>query len=229
MFSAKPFALAFCLALTGCAHSDENAKADASHGWWPFGAEQTEAKIVAEPKPKPQSAQAWLEQYEPRLREALKDSRFELERRDNLLVVIAPVDSSFNPDRPGMLLPVTLGPFSRIAKLVEGDTKTGVLVLGHADSSGNASRNHELSRERAGAVAAIFRLSGLKRDRLLIKGLGSERPRATNDSTEGRARNRRVEILLTPQDSLLALLGQYNQPAKVASVPVPALAAEQAK
>lgn len=229
MYSVKPFALAFCLALTGCAHSDENAKADTSHGWWPFGAEQGEAKIVAEPKPAPQLAQAWLEQYEPRLREALKDSRFELERRDNLLVVIAPVDSTFNPDRPGMLLPITLGPFSRIAKLVEGDAKTGVLVLGHADSSGNAARNHELSRERAGAVAAIFRLSGLKRDRLLIKGLGSERPRASNDSTQGRARNRRVEILLTPQDSLLALLGQYNQPAKVLPVPVPALAAEQAK
>lgn len=229
MYSVKPFALAFCLALTGCTHSAENPKADASHGWWPLGAEQAEVKSVAEPEPEPQLVQAWLEQYEPRLREALKGSRFEVERRDNLLVVIAPADATFNPDRPGMLLPVTLGPFSRIAKLVEGDAKTGVLVLGHADSSGAAARNHELSRERAGAVAAIFRLSGLRRDRLQFKGLGSERPRATNDSTEGRARNRRVEILLTPQNSLLALLGQYNQPAKVASVPVPALAAEQAK
>ena len=56
---------------------------------------------------------AWLDEYEPKLRDALVDSRFEVERRDNVLVVTAPVDSSFNPDRPGMLLPVTLGPITR--------------------------------------------------------------------------------------------------------------------
>ena len=68
---------------------------------------------------------AWLDEYEPKLRDALVDSRFEVERRDNVLVVTAPVDSSFNPDRPGMLLPVTLGPITRVAKLVEKDEDGG--------------------------------------------------------------------------------------------------------
>ncbi|TLX63510.1 OmpA family protein [Stutzerimonas nosocomialis] len=171
-----------------------------------------------EPVPaEPKVDLAWLDDYEPRLRDALKDSRFELERRDALLVVTAPVDGSFNPDRPGMLLPATLGPLSRVAKMVENDSKTAVVVLGHADSTGAEEANRVLSRERAGAVAAIFRLSGLKTDRLLIRGLGSDMPRAANDSSEGRALNRRVEMVLAPQSTMQALVAQYSQPAAASS------------
>ena len=120
---------------------------------------------------------AWLDEYEPKLRDALVDSRFEVERRDNVLVVTAPVDSSFNPDRPGMLLPVTLGPITRVAKLVEKDEDGGRHPR-HADSTGADDVNRTISRERASAVAAIFRLSGFKHDRLRIRGLGSDMPRA---------------------------------------------------
>lgn len=155
---------------------------------------------------------AWLDDYEPRLRDALKESSFEVERRKGLLVVTAPVDASFNPDRPGMLLPVTLGPISRVAKLVENDEKTAVVVLGHADSTGSVEINRTISRQRAGAVAAIFRLSGLKHDRLRIRGMGSDMPRASNEHEEGRALNRRVEMMLAPQATLLALISQYNTP-----------------
>lgn len=164
---------------------------------------------------------AWLDGYEPRLRDALKDSRFELERREGVLVVTAPVDASFNPDRPGMLLPVTLGPLSRVAKLVEGDEKTAVIVLGHADSTGSLEINRDISRQRAGAVAAIFRLSGLKHDRLRIRGLGPDMPRASNENEEGRALNRRVEMVLAPQATLLSLVAQYSEaPAKETQVAV---------
>jgi hypothetical protein len=45
-------------------------------------------------------------------------------------------------------------------------------------------------------VAAIFRLSGLQRDRLMLRGMGGDAPRAANDSVEGRALNRRVELLV---------------------------------
>lgn len=160
---------------------------------------------------------AWLDDYEPKLRDALIGTRFEVERRDSVLVVTAPVDSSFNPDRPGMLLPVTLGPITRVAKLIEKDDKTAVVVLGHADSSGADDINRTISRDRAGAVAAIFRLSGLKHDRLRIRGLGSDMPRAANDSKEGRALNRRVEMILAPQTTMLALIAQYEHPAQPAT------------
>lgn len=187
------------------------AKAESgSHWWWPFGGKTDEVKAV--PMPDPKITQAWLDDYEPRLRVAILDSRLELERRDNVLVITAPVDGSFNPDRPTMLLPITLGPFSRIAKVVETDSKTAVLVLGHADTSGAQPANQKLSQERAQSVAAIFRLSGLQRDRLMLRGMGSLMPRAANDSVEGRGLNRRVEIILTPQNTMLALLSKYSIP-----------------
>lgn len=156
---------------------------------------------------------AWLDDYEPRLRDALKESHFEIERRkEGILVVTAPVDATFNPDRPGMLLPVTLGPITRVAKMVEVDDKTAVVVLGHADSTGSLEINRTISRQRAGAVAAIFRLSGLGHDRLRIRGVGSDMPRASNEHQEGRALNRRVEMVLAPKTTLLALIAQYNTP-----------------
>ncbi|UVE18859.1 OmpA family protein [Pseudomonas sp. LS44] len=228
----KTAAVFICLTATGCSslnHEPSSSSpstrsaASSEKSWWPFGGKKTAPETAA--KIDEAATHAWLDAYEPRLREALKDSKFTLERRDNVLIVTAPVDSSFNPDRPGMLMPTTLGPFSRVAKLVEGDSKTGVLVLGHADTSGQAPVNRQLSQERAQAVAAIFRLSGLRRDRLLLKGVGSDMPRAANDSREGRALNRRVEIVLTPQHTLMALLAQYNTPAKAG----PVLAVTQTK
>ncbi|MGY2339160.1 OmpA family protein [Pseudomonas sp. SDO5532_S415] len=206
----------------------EVAKAGAESGgswWWPFGGkETTTAKAV--PMPDPKVTQAWLDDYEPRLRTAIKDSNLQLERRENVLVVTAPVEGSFNPDRPAMLLPVTLGPFTRVAKILEADPKTAVLVLGHSDTSGAAPANVKLSQERAQSVAAIFRLSGLQRDRLMLRGMGSEAPRAANDSVEGRALNRRVELLVTPQNTMVALLSKYNMPAPA---PVRMVAAQDVK
>ncbi|WP_060512670.1 OmpA family protein [Pseudomonas sp. NBRC 111124] len=213
--------------------TEKVAKADAksesaSHWWWPFGGDDKQAKGPVVPKIDEKATQAWLDQYEPKLREAVKDSKLELERRDNVLVVTIPVDSSYNPDRPNMLLPMTLGPITRVAKAVEGDSKTAVLVLGHADTSGVAAANQKLSLERAASVSAIFRLSGLQRDRLSLKGMGSEMPRAANDSPEGRALNRRVEMLLTPQNTMLALLAKYQQAAPVAT-PASMVAVQDAK
>ncbi|WP_057430110.1 OmpA family protein [Pseudomonas syringae group genomosp. 3] len=180
--------------------------------WWPFGAEGQKDEPKALPMPDPKVTQAWLDEYEPRLRAAIKDSPFQLERREDLLAITAPVDSSFNPDRPAMLLPNTLGPITRLAKVVEGDQKTAVLILGHADTSGPTEGNQKISQERAQSVAAIFRLSGLERNRLSQRGMGAVMPRAANDSLEGRALNRRVEILMTPQDTMRALMARYALP-----------------
>lgn len=193
--------------------------------WWPFGGKDAPATKPV-PMPDPKVTQAWLDDYEPKLRTAIKDSKLELERRDDVLVVTAPVDGSFNPDRPAMLLPVTLGPFTRVAKILEADPKTAVLILGHADTSGAAPLNLKLSQERAQSVAAIFRLSGLQRDRLMLRGMGSVAPRAANDSVEGRALNRRVELMVTPQNTMRALLARYQLPAPA---PVTLVAAQDVK
>jgi outer membrane protein OmpA-like peptidoglycan-associated protein len=201
-----------------------------SKWWWPFGDSAKKDEVKAVPKIDPKVTQAWLDDYEPRLRLAIKDSPFELERREDILVITAPVDSSFNPDRPAMLLPVTLGPITRLAKLVEADPKTAVLVLGHADTTGASAANQKISQERAQSVAAIFRLSGLERNRLSLRGMGAVMPRAANDSAEGRKLNRRVEIVMTPENTMLALMSKYALPPTATMVasqdvkPAPAVA-----
>lgn len=203
-------ALLFCFSLTACAGSGDKST-DSS--WWPFAAKDD--KVVTKqalPKIDHKVTNAWLDEYEPRLRESLQGTRMELERRENVLVITAPVDSTFNPDRPSMLMPAALGPITRVAKILEKDPLTAVLVLGHADSVGQVDSNRKLSEDRAKAVASIFRLSGLQRSRLLLKGVGSDMPRAANDSVAGRALNRRVELVLTPKETLVALLAKYNQP-----------------
>lgn len=217
------------------------AKADSgSHWWWPFDSQPAKAptkEVVKDiPMPDPKITQAWLDDYEPRVRTAIKDSHLQLERRENVLVIVVPADESFNPKRPNMLMPSTLGPFSRVAKLVEGDMQTSVLVLGHTDATGTATANQELSKERAQSVAAIFSLSGIQRERLMLRGMGGVMPRAANDSAQGRALNRRVEIMLTPRSTMLALLNKYSQPtppaAEMVTVhdvkPAPAVTAKKA-
>ena len=214
------------------------AKTDSeTHWWWPFESKPkplSKVDVTNVPMPDPKITQAWLDDYEPRLRAAIKDSNLQLERRDNVLVVIAPVDGSYNPKRPEMLLPVTLGPFTRVAKAVEADPKTAVLVLGHVDATGSAPASQALTKQRAQSIASIFSLSGLKQDRLMLRGMGDLMPRAANDSSQGRALNRRMEIMFTQRTTMLALLSQYNsgktppvaEMVAVQDVPAPAPAAK---
>ena len=210
-----------------------------THWWWPFESKPkplAKVDVTNVPMPDPKITQAWLDDYEPRLRAAIKDSNLQLERRDNVLVVIAPVDGSYNPKRPAMLLPVTLGPFTRVAKAVEADPKTAVLVLGHVDATGSAPANQALTKERAQSIASIFSLSGLKQDRLMLRGMGDLMPRAANDSNQGRALNRRMEIMFTQRTTMLALLSKYNsgktppvaEMVAVQDVPAPAPVAKTA-
>ena len=158
----------------------------------------------------PNVSQAWLDSQEAALRTAMAGSSFTLSRTDNALVVTAPADATFNADRPDMLLPASLKPITTVAKHVGGDAEAGVLILGHLDNTLNNEAAAKLSQSRARAVASIFRLSGLKHDRLQALGLGGVQPVASNDSAAGRASNRRVEILVTQQKALTAVAADYR-------------------
>jgi OmpA-OmpF porin, OOP family len=76
-----------------------------------------------------------------------------------------------------------------------------VVVEGHTDSSGSPRTNLELSRERAAAVVKWLVAHGISSRRLNSRGFGSTMPIDSNDTQEGRARNRRVEFrVLGPHD-----------------------------
>lgn len=191
----------------------EPAVKEVESSWWSFGSKKKSAagEVAAKKVEVIKVTPAWLDDNEKRLKEAVAGSKFQVERRGDVLVVVAPVDASFNPDRPSMLLPITLGPLSRIAKLVASDPQNAVLILGHGDGSGKAEDGRKLSLERAQSVASIFRMSGLKSDRLMLRGLGADKPLVSNDNAKGRAQNRRVEVMLTMRHTLSGLVAQNSR------------------
>jgi len=69
-----------------------------------------------------------------------------------------------------------------------------VTIEGHTDNIGTDADNLSLSQRRANAVLAAVTAAGVGPDRLTAVGFGESKPIASNDTLEGRARNRRVEL-----------------------------------
>lgn len=80
---------------------------------------------------------------------------------------------------------------------IDPDELESVVVAGHTDTVGSAESNQVLSENRANAVAQhLIERAGFDADRLTVEAWGQTRPVASNDTAEGRAQNRRVEITL---------------------------------
>ncbi|MCX7889537.1 MAG: OmpA family protein [Rhodobacteraceae bacterium] len=75
---------------------------------------------------------------------------------------------------------------------------TTARVVGHTDSTGSLAYNQSLSERRAASVAAVLRQNGVPSSRIVTIGRGPNEPIASNATPEGRAQNRRVEILIIP-------------------------------
>ena len=73
-----------------------------------------------------------------------------------------------------------------------------VEVVGHTDNTGSAALNADLSQRRAQSVTGILSAAGVSPSRLVATGAGFSQPIASNETAEGRAQNRRVEILIRP-------------------------------
>jgi len=73
-----------------------------------------------------------------------------------------------------------------------------ILIEGHTDSRGSPLSNEQLSENRARAVLDFLVSQGLRATALTSRGIGQERPIADNSTPEGRANNRRVEIIIKP-------------------------------
>ena len=80
--------------------------------------------------------------------------------------------------------------------LTEKRPEAIVVLAGHTDNTGTEKYNDALSLRRSKAVASYLAdKCGISPNRLIVKGYGESTPIATNDTMEGRAKNRRVEIL----------------------------------
>jgi outer membrane protein OmpA-like peptidoglycan-associated protein len=117
---------------------------------------------------------------------------------DNRLQVNVPSDISFAVGRADLrpdLLPV-------LDKFAAGlDTSMTVHVIGHTDNTGSDAINDPLSVNRANSVKSYLVSRGVPSTRVTIEGRGERQPIADNATEQGRARNRRVEIFLSDQQT----------------------------
>lgn len=81
-----------------------------------------------------------------------------------------------------------------IVEILKSNPSLKILVAGHTDNVGNEVNNKLLSENRANAVMKFLIEKGIAADRLTAKGFGSIKPLTTNDTEEGKAKNRRTEI-----------------------------------
>ncbi|PIE11789.1 MAG: hypothetical protein CSA72_01335 [Rhodobacterales bacterium] len=113
------------------------------------------------------------------------------------LIVTMPQDILFATDSAALTGSLTADLQTLAASLNRYPSST-VNVVGHTDNVGEASYNQQLSMRRAQAVAAVLTGSGVAPSRVRSIGRGEDAPVADNLTDAGRAQNRRVEIIITP-------------------------------
>lgn len=97
------------------------------------------------------------------------------------------------------LLPAAQAKLSEVANALTQQSPDGnIVVEGHTDTQGKEAYNLDLSTRRAQAVRDYLAAHGVAPDRIRAEGLGFSRPIADNKTAEGRANNRRVEIVVPP-------------------------------
>ncbi|WP_370212718.1 OmpA family protein [Roseovarius sp.] len=90
------------------------------------------------------------------------------------------------------------GDLLTVARSLQSYPDTTVQVVGHTDNTGSAAHNQALSERRANAVADVLMNGGVSFNRIQTYGRGEDQPLASNLTAEGRAQNRRVEIVILP-------------------------------
>ena len=139
-----------------------------------------------------------MDNQERDMREALAESEAAAIRREgNLLAISLKGDVTFDTDsaivKPGLYTEI-----DRITGVLNQYPETVIRVEGHTDSRGSEQYNMELSGRRAAAVQNMFVQRGLSQGRVEAISFGEAAPIASNNTVEGRARNRRVEIKVAP-------------------------------
>ncbi|MEQ8896590.1 MAG: OmpA family protein [Roseovarius sp.] len=142
-------------------------------------------------------AGSFLDQQEADLRRQLENDRIGIRNTGDRLIVTMPQDILFAVDSSTVNSSLR-GDLLTVANSLRDYPRSRVQVVGHTDNTGSAAYNQSLSERRAGAVADVLMSGGVSFDRLEAFGRGEDQPVASNLTTEGRAQNRRVEIVILP-------------------------------
>lgn len=137
-----------------------------------------------------------LDQQEAELRQNL-DNRVSITNTGDRLIVTLPQDILFDVDSTYVSGGLR-DDLAAVAESLNRYPESTIQVLGHTDNTGSAEYNLDLSQRRAGAVSAILIDSGVSSYRVNTIGRGEDQPVASNLTPEGRAQNRRVDIVILP-------------------------------
>lgn len=131
------------------------------------------------------------------LRRDIGNNNVDIRNTGNELIVTMPQDILFATDSA-----VVRTDLQRDLRAIAGNLQSypnsTIQIIGHTDSTGAAAYNQNLSQRRANAVAQVLTASGVPSGRVVAIGRGEDQPVASNATAEGRAQNRRVEIIIRP-------------------------------
>jgi len=139
----------------------------------------------------------YMDKQQEELRDQLRGSGVSVTRVGDTIVLNMPSDVTFSTasaDIDGKFFPV----LDQVAQILTQYPSTYIDVVGHADSQGGDDYNLDLSERRANSTAGYLAGHKVKSERIYIAGMGERQPVATNNTADGRAKNRRVEITLRP-------------------------------
>jgi outer membrane protein OmpA-like peptidoglycan-associated protein len=134
------------------------------------------------------------------LQDDLRGDGVEVHKRGEQIVIDMPADVTFAFDKYD-IQPRFDRVLDAVSRTLARNPATYVDVDGHTDAIGAYAYNQVLSEKRAGAVADYLADRSVNPARMHVEGFGKTEPVASNATVEGRAANRRVEIILTPYTS----------------------------
>ncbi|MEM6583703.1 MAG: OmpA family protein [Pseudomonadota bacterium] len=139
----------------------------------------------------------YMDQQEAQLRARLQGTGVSVTRQGDNIILNMPGNVTFPTNQSAIradFYPV----LDSVGLVLDEYEQTLVEVVGHTDSTGSDAINYPLSVERAASVGAYLNARGVIPERMATVGVGSNYPIASNDTAQGRALNRRVEIILVP-------------------------------
>ena len=140
---------------------------------------------------------SYMDRQEREIRERTAGTDVEVIRQGDDLILSMPSGITFDTDS-STVQPQFRPTLDKVADVLDRYNQTYVDVYGHTDSTGSDAYNPALLARRAGAVASYLSMRGVESARLEALGYGETQPIASNDTVEGRAQNRRVEIKVVP-------------------------------
>ncbi len=145
----------------------------------------------------------YVDKQEAELRESMKNSGVQVERNGDELKIVMPGAITFATGQ-AEIQPTFQYTLNQLAGSFREFQNSDLIITGHTDSVGSYETNQLLSVRRADSVSQYLRSNGIESTRLQTIGAGASSPIAPNDTADGRALNRRVEIKLMPRSGSVA-------------------------